>query len=529
MFKRLLILLLLVGVVGAVNAQDAPPLPDDIFDDAVEILEVYPVADNAERTLSIYNEDGWLTLPYPEYLSEIAVYPDYELNVTRSRITPLPDGQYFIQEPIEDSYSYTLWAFHPAYQGLYTIETPPCNAEKYNVDNPWVYVTLGSETFVCNWITGEISPPLADGAGWGATGYASVAQPTRSPDGRYLILRSAFENASITRYDARIYSYEIATETFRVIGDIPESYEKVGFAGWLTPTIFSIGQSEMPEWSTRNLYVGHADEVNSLHFAINKLRFYPRIMSDPPGLQVMDADMEDGATPGPCFLEVYDAASREINRYDTGALCEYGIAIPDGSGDQLFRAVYPDAAVVRYNVYTGVRRSLFTGEIEVLGAVSPDGRRAIIALGQNGIIDIGQDANEIDVTQALEAMPLSYVVMDLTDGTIAGRVTAEAEWLTGSHLYDPTQLYSITDAGITPAPLPGQLVLALETGKLLLKPDGQTLALYDPTADSLAPVAAIPTGYEVSAIYRDADVIQILFHSAGSGQPLLTFDVGELR
>lgn len=327
-------------------------------------------------------------------------------------------------------------------------DAPPshCHTTTFDLDRPWVFASVGDDVILCNWITGEVSPPLPHPLGLDSTDEISQYPPGVSPDGRYLVFGAGIYPEPYSRY-----SYDTETHTPRLMGTITERYDEIREFGWLTPTHFFLIYSDMPEWSQQDVYVADVTAINSLHYVISRTRYRPVRMSDPPGFQEMAAAMQDGWHNGPCILEIYDATTDKTSHHDTGDLCEYGIPIPDGSGDQLFRAIYPNARVVRFNVYTGVQRSLFTGEVETLGAVSPDGRWGLIGLGDSGVIDTHHDAH---YEFGMILPPREYVVMDLETGEIVGRVPAEAVWIDGTHLHDGTYIYTLSEARITLAPLP---------------------------------------------------------------------------
>ncbi len=501
--------------------QAAPPLPDMIFDESVEILDVQPVVDNVNRTLSIYQADGWFTLPYSEYLTRIYTLGNYTSEVSYPHIAQRPDHTYIFLEPAENNYTYKVWIADPETERMYPIDAP-CHTEEFSFYNPWVYVPVGKDTYLCNWITEETSPALPERIGWGFNGYFYGRETDISPDGRYLLLQGPFSN-SRGIHSNRLYSYEIETQTFRYMGQAGSMSESIGFGEWLTPTRFVVNASAMPEWSIRNRYVGDVTEVESLIFAIGMIRMQPEIVLDPPGIQAMGSVMLDGPTPGPCYVRFYDAETWRVNVYDTGVLCEYGIPIPDGSGDQLYRATYPSAVVVRYNFFNGTRRNLFTGEVETLGPVSPDGHWGLIALGNSALVDTDQDP---DRNFGIQIEPTEYVIMDLNDGTIVGRVPADVQWLTSSYLYNQNRLFTVDDDGVRSSELSSEWLLPLpEKARMLIKTTHNELALYNPTDSSEMIIATIPDIYKVIARKSGDDIIRVTLYDPEDKLPNLSFDV----
>ncbi len=511
----LMVIALSTSVMSFAQSSTLPTV-DDIFTEAAQVVKVHPVVDNEKRTLSIYEEGEWITLPYPDALTQIRETQDRDSSIVYPLIAQRPGGIYLFPERVDATYSYRVWRYFPELDGLYTVDSP-CHADDFSLTNPWVYSSIGNKTYLCNWITGETSPELPNDPAWGASRFSSVDQPDLSPDGRYLLL-SAYR---------QFYSYNFEDQQVRFMGEITGRFDNVGFSEWLTPTIFAVGASDMPEWSVRNVYVGDVEIINSLQFAINMLRFSPTPLYYPLGYQVMDAVMHDGPTSGPCFVEFHDLAKRYTTRYDTGSLCEYGIPIPDGSGDQLYRATYPGGVVVRYNFLTGTRRNLYVGEVESLGPIAPDGQLGLIALDDSGVVETDQDA-DMNFGTALE--PVEYVVMNLNDGQILGRVPANVKWLNSRTLYNQEQIYRINLGNeVYSQGLPGTVLTVGQQDEqpyLVLKSADNELRLYDVSSTAVETIGVIPPGYDIIAEYRPEGILRLMLYGAvEEGLPKLVFDL----
>jgi hypothetical protein len=203
-----------------------------------------------------------------------------------------------------------------------------------------------------------------------------------------------------------------------------------------------------------------------------------------------------------------------------GSLCEVGVEITDGSGDFLYRSMFP-TALVRYNFHTGARDHLYVGEIEALGTVSPDGHHALIALDDNGQIDSYQQT----YLERIETFtPTSYHVFNLNTQTIIGEVSGLTNWLGSSHLYDRTHHYTLTDDGqIITQPLFGEVILAHpDTLSLFIRQADQFNRL-DLSNQTLTPIGTLPAGYDrVTFHQQSSDLIRINLYS--DGQPTLIFD-----
>jgi hypothetical protein len=510
-----LILLLGLLLVSPARAQMTPPLPNALFGPPVVILTVHPIIDNAARTLWVYVNDAWRAIAYPDALLALESDSAYEALPMIQRA----DSLYLALETRADAPGRQVWLADPARAQLEAINAP-CNTETFSFSYPWVYLDAEGQAVLCNWTTGALSPPLPDDFDWRLAMMNGL--PTVSPDGRFVVLHSPIPGEAGQTIE-RFYSYEVESEQFRLMGEITDRVDLIGVEGWLTPTIFLVMSENMPEWSMRQRYVGHADEADSLHFALRARRIPPRQAENPPELRAMPSVLKDGSTPGPCLLHIYDATTRQVSTHDTGALCEYGLPIPDGSGDELYRALYPAAEVVRYNVRAGIGRTLFRGEVERLGEISPGGGYALIVLGHNGVVDRPHDMSEWDdPNYPTEALDLHEVVIDLETGALLGRLPAEARWVGEGVLFDDAQRYRVEAGGLSVKPLPGAVLLA-EGGRALLVTPERSLIVYDPFSDLTVPVGRLPDGYSMSGeMIGDGLARLTLF---GTDVPKMRFDL----
>ncbi|HRF99313.1 MAG TPA: hypothetical protein PLZ51_29070, partial [Aggregatilineales bacterium] len=75
MMRRVFVVWVLILVLTMpLLAQDEAPSPfitQSFFADGVEILHIYPIADNENRILHIYDAGEWLHLPYPEAVTTL--------------------------------------------------------------------------------------------------------------------------------------------------------------------------------------------------------------------------------------------------------------------------------------------------------------------------------------------------------------------------------------------------------------------------------------------------------------------------
>jgi hypothetical protein len=181
--------------------------------------------------------------------------------------------------------------------------------------------------------------------------------------------------------------------------------------------------------------------------------------------------------------------------YPMSTLCDYGVVIPDGTGDRLYQAMYPSAGLVRYNHVTGERHHIFVGEVERLGSVSPRGTYARIGLGGSGIIDKIQDSS--DDFDDPKDWPL---VIRLSDGAFMGYVPSDAIWLSDQHLWYDRTLYTITSHGITRSPMhvDSEVLLSQpETGHMIVRTKAGEYGLYSLFEQRMTPLFTYRGPYKV--------------------------------
>jgi hypothetical protein len=535
--KAIWAILILVGMSlfdsGVQADAPWPPQPSDLFARGVEVLYTYPAFDDPHRTLYLYRDGDWQSYPYPDELDTTSFEEagwDRPLFYAFER----PDATWLIVQRDPDmlfgGFYNISWTFDPT-NGVFRRIIPPCDAteetmsawvnmepifltERGPVPNPWVYAEENGQTILCSMLTEEKSVPLpgnvVTGSGYGISPFL----PDISPDAKMAVFMT-YEDRRPPWYT--IYSYDLDTQATIRLGTLyPHWSEDVWFGMWIDNTRSLLYVEAMGEWQWRNLYVGDATQPDSLGFAMRKFRFWPRLLAFPPRIENMDSVMEDGFSPRPCSLKIYDLTTRRYAEYTTGNLCDYGILIPDGTGDRLYRAVDPRASVVRYNVVTGQRQTLFTGEVERVRDVSPGGRYAVIGLGNNGLVDIGEDPTfgpggypglSID---DLEAMFVdTHLIMDLSTGAWVAEFPAFGAWFSDEVILvmppdAPHTLVKIVGGTLIESPLPGQVLQVLtKRDQLLLQNEEGGIDLYTVSTGETTPVVNA-----VEGLYYHPGVLQ---------------------
>jgi hypothetical protein len=389
----------------------------------------------------------------------------------------------------------------------------------------WVFTRDDEGWRLCSIVTGERSELIGNPDTSSDFGYPVL--PAISPDGNWAVYME-YDDSQGYPAIRHFYSYNLNSDEILSLGSIrPQFSESVTIARWIDSTHFVVTMSEMPEWSTRWIYVGNAAQSDSLDYAAAMLRFSPRILLDPPSVEGLDAAMLDGPSAGPCFLEHYDVQTREHILYDTGDLCEYGIPIPDGSGDRLYLALEPSVTLTRFNFRTGHRSNLFSGEIETIHSVSPGGRYAVLGIGDDGVVEMSQDPNPnwsicnmVDMypDECLERYVHVYPVVDLTTGELIREFPESGVWITDDTILveDAQQLVYIDGQKLD---LPGIVILPLpERGQLLLQtPDGN-LVLYTVATGQQTPIMRAVDGLGLT-LQRDGTLLVTIPQDTEEGSP----------
>jgi hypothetical protein len=471
MMRRAWVLIYMVFSVLPLRAQEQAtresPIESLVMDQA-QIVTVYPRIDNAARTLSVFVEGVWKTIAYPESLDHMVQDNAFDHNTRwsyrsdeyASITTPMalqPDGTIFLsgklREASEGTNNQRLWLVDPQ-KGSFELFESPCVSQGIVEDERaifppdiatlWTRVQTPDETHFCHLLTGKRTKALPRSDDW--------SQALLSPNGVYLYFSD--EN-TITEYSPALrYSYNLETEEILDLGTAEiQRADNYYDLGWLTPAVYGFMVRDMPEWSNGFIYLVDMSRRNSFKLAVTTWRFDPFFSHDPDALMTQYALVDNNAPPntGPCYMDVFDFASFESTTYETGTFCDYGYAIPDGSGDRLYHALYPGAGLVRYNIFTGKREQIFVGEIEEIGSASHEGTYARISLDHSGELDVIK--NYGFCCSEYTGFSAPPTIIRLADGVIVGTVPTDAEWISDRHLLNDKTLYTVTNDSITVMPL----------------------------------------------------------------------------
>ncbi len=236
-----------------------------------------------------------------------------------------------------------------------------------------------------------------------------------SPDQRFLLLPA--ETPNHDWHESLVYSYEIATEELRLLGQMPR-YANFRVLAWSNHDVL-ITTSEWPEWSMRPVYVADVTSTNSLMYATTRRRFQPEFQNDPPRIEFMSG-MEGDSEQSGCSWVIYDVAARTEFQHDMGWLCNPEFGSLTGIG--YYREVLPNnrsiATLVRYSPLTGERVDLYQGELEFTSWVSRDDRYAVLTIDHSGEVEMvpyleGVYGNLLPGYSERTAVELSLCLVDL--------------------------------------------------------------------------------------------------------------------
>jgi hypothetical protein len=435
--KQSFALIFLFAAFNSIAQEDVPWPPDPMafFTDAVEVVEVpgpiqlHPIVDNEERVIHIYDWDvnEWREYPFPESMTEAQRYG-------RAAPRTLPDGQWLIATNLLDGmlpfskYADPLgyWLLDPQ-TGIFSRPELACGqlraptgagewlVEQESADHP---------AYVCFTETNERVGPLplliddhGRSAWWRHVG--------TSPNREWVVLYNYT--------DQRFWGYQPMTERLVAIDNRSDTLMSQYFSisDWLDNTYFLVFADDLPTWSNRGLYGGDVSVENSFQPIIESVN-YPTYYDDPPRYELIPGLWGDGigwrgtGNSPDCILKVYYLETRTLEDYPLGKYCEPNLIIPQRDGARLYRYVNLDrsnpAQLIALKPQTGELEILYEGEVEIVYEISPDGRYVVLAVDDNGEIDILPDSWAGGGTWFAESSKPQIVVFDMLEREFVYRV-----------------------------------------------------------------------------------------------------------
>jgi hypothetical protein len=394
--KRWLILLMcgLSLIILPTRAQtDYPPVlnPADFLADGVELIETLPIFITAYPTHTMYYFDPakstWSAYPNP---SENTTIGSYE-------ILPRTDGTYLFEDFPRTRFLDGVWIFNPVAEQFSHPEMACGVLQDLSGESEWIpyQPEANGEYYLCNTETGELGEILPISQDEHACLQAIGDDPMffTSPDGQWVLFSICKESQIM------FYGYEVTTKRISHLGTTSYFGEQIK-AEWFTNTRIVIHLDQYQGNPDRyTLFVADSNQLDSLVEVFSQ-RYQPLVYRDnPPSYEFVE--LEYGARGGPvpeseleahlnqtCGLQVYNLETRQKVTYPyIEGVCETGIVIPDDTGDRLARSLnydqnskIPSATLIRFNPETGSREELWTGEIQWIDKISPDGRYVLLAV-----------------------------------------------------------------------------------------------------------------------------------------------------
>jgi hypothetical protein len=393
--------LLAVGlrfITWTASAQDdnLPPVLSaaDVFDDPVEIVETLPIlnADDSARLLYYYDpaQQMWVSYPYPDEVENV------------KSVVPREDGTFFVAEsyynPVFSS-SEDTWLFDPASGALSRAEMV-CGRIK-PLSGEWK-LSQSRETglfHLCFTETGPLTDSLPGELQPHLCGFWR-RPPKASPDGRWVV----FSDCEFEPHPVSLYSYDTTTGEVRFLGPGPGEHEEMVTVDRWADNLHPVIQFD----STRNpsfvsLYVADVSQSESMRRIFGTLRYnsswdWFSFYENPLRYEWVPAEFAVSSmrTTESCRLHAFDLETlQEITYPPVSGVCGRGVPVNDASDDRLYRSVEQldsdiyiyTATLFRFDPYTGDSMSLFSGEIEWLENVTPDGRFATLLMDDSGSVE----------------------------------------------------------------------------------------------------------------------------------------------
>jgi hypothetical protein len=449
-FAALLTSLLFAAPSVAQEDVTWPPNPDEVFTDAVEVLEATPVLHisgyevtsipDCGRPARLYNSQ-----PYPSrisgnegqsvvfdqrrgviYVYEGSAVEAYSWSLLKmgNRINVVcrrSDGTIILERALAQKYSYTVYDYLSFKLDTGVLHQPDnvCGAIRaLPGEGFWVALQEGSSRTYrfCFTETGELTEPVK-------LSWDFMFVLATSPNKQSIILARSL--------CILFYAYNISSRDLIPLYQAPRNAihgTDCWVERWLNEKQFLLYFDSPQEWSPIPLFEGDITEENSLNVLIPGYHYGAQFYENPPRFEHIPWLTGEGNGWGGdfCELDIFYLGDDRLVNHELGDLCTPNISVPEHNETRLFRVVQralkAPADLVSYDLQTRQRTHLMTGEIEHIFGTSPDGRYIILLLDDNGLIDLIPDINPIYSTSPSRPQIAIY---DTVEGEIVYEFDAE--------------------------------------------------------------------------------------------------------
>jgi hypothetical protein len=396
MLIALTIAILAMGIPGQAQVEEPVIDPQDIFADGIAWTRIEPDmsprtrVNSEDRTIEVFDGDNWQSFPYPpeaELVFGASLRPDGVVLValtstyfTTDRANALPEDVWLLD----------------LQTGVYSRPPTVCEGHVLAItSDEWVVgYDDNQQAFLCHLGTGQMRDVLhEDLEEW---------RVFPSPDESYLILIARDWNSN---GNFATFAYDVDADVIISLGSVSRHLDNtVGVCGWVSDTRGVLCAADtFRSWPGTAYYAFDVTRSDNLIrafsgwqeniFQIDAPRRYVSLYS-----QDHSASITGGTGPDhlPCTLIIYDA--EQLIEQEVGYECSSVTlgqmdAAPyyrDGNVIYFLTIESEDASVAtlhRFDAHNLVQYSIFTGEIENVLGVSPDGHYIVLLMDDDRIFD----------------------------------------------------------------------------------------------------------------------------------------------
>jgi hypothetical protein len=457
-------LLSLAIILPAFAQDDWPPDLDEIFTDAVEVIDVEqteptpyvdtrPTADNEARIVRVYDDaaETWQEFPYPDAFASV---DDAQRQASVIALQVVEDRAYSPDEP-----QWTPWTLNPI-TGEFALYVTPCidwshpNTLELNVTDRWVFFydsRLTNRAGLCRTGTGELRGLLPVGAA-PQDQYGWVIE--ESPTGRWLVIFNIYGD------ETPIYVYDLETDRTEVV-EGAFNVDTITLGRWLTDTGVLLYTGGMPESWPRYYFSFDVTQPENLYQVSARGHWFGERYEYLETTGFL-AHTFGSYSPVPCTYTVLYPDTVEPVTYTLGDDCGNVVRYDDDNLMYLSHTLpengqYIPLRLFRLHIPTGEQTLLAERyHFEWLLSASADGRYAVIVTDESGVFqmfEVGSTDQPFFDWGRLENLRL--VIYDTeTDREVyqsLGFSGGSAEWLNDTtvnlELSDVSQSIPVDDEG----------------------------------------------------------------------------------